>query len=287
MGPLMAVGIANPCVSGLWGTGSGKDGIEMTHVGGQERVVVITGAGSGIGRAAARLFAEEGYAVVVSDIDGERASVVAEEIRTACGDAVGYQLDIRSEPQVRAVVASVLNGCGRLDVLFNNAGIGPSASGKARMASAVDTPEDAWDAVLATNLKGPFLVLKHVIPVMIGHGGGSIINNASINGLVAVPGADAYTASKGGLIALTRVLAADWGPKGVRVNVICPGPVDTPMNRPWLEDASKAAYLTSSCPLGRVATPEEVARVALFLASDAASYINGAVIPVDGGWTAR
>jgi NAD(P)-dependent dehydrogenase (short-subunit alcohol dehydrogenase family) len=259
----------------------------MTNDGGRKRVVVITGAGSGIGRAAARLFAEDGYAVVVSDVDGDKASMVAEEIRALGADAVGYQLDIRSEPQVRAMVASVLASYGRLDVLFNNAGIGPSATGKARMASVVDTPEEAWDTVLSTNLKGPFLVLKHVIPVMVDHGGGSIINNASINGLVAVPGADAYTASKGGLIALTRVLAADWGPKGVRVNVICPGPVDTPMNRPWLEDAAKAAYLTSSCPLGRVATPEEVAGVALFLASGAASYLNGAVIPVDGGWTAR
>lgn len=259
----------------------------MTNRGGRPRLVVITGAGSGIGRAAAHAFAGEGYAVVVSDIDGEKAASVAEEVRARGPDAVGYQLDVRSEVQVRAVIGNVLDRYGGIDALFNNAGIGPSATGTTRMASIIDTPAEAWDAVLETNLKGPFLVLKHVIPAMVAAGGGAIINNASINGLVAVPGADAYTASKGGLIALTRVLAADWGPKGVRVNVICPGPVDTPMNRPWLEDSAKAAYLTSSCPLGRVATPEEVASVALFLASGLASYVNGAVIPVDGGWTTR
>jgi NAD(P)-dependent dehydrogenase (short-subunit alcohol dehydrogenase family) len=128
---------------------------------------------------------------------------------------------------------------------------------------------------------------KHAIPIMVKQGGGVIINTSSINGLVALSGADAYTASKGGLIALTRVLASDWGPKGIRVNCICPGGVDTPMVAGAMADPQTAEYLQMNSPLGRVARPEEIAQVALFLASDAASYVNGAIIPVDGGWTAR
>ena len=128
---------------------------------------------------------------------------------------------------------------------------------------------------------------KHAIPVMVRQGGGVIINNASINALVAMPGADAYTAAKGGIVALTRVLASDWGPKGVRVNCICPGGVDTPMIAPVLQDPQVRAAMEANCPLGRVASPEEIARVALFLASDDSSYVNGVILPVDGGWTAR
>jgi NAD(P)-dependent dehydrogenase (short-subunit alcohol dehydrogenase family) len=251
-----------------------------------QRVVLITGAASGIGRAAARLFSQNGATVLVVDQDAEGASAVAEEICAGSGEALACQTDVSSETQVKSMVELALDRYGRVDVLFNNAGIGPSASERFRMASVVDTPEDAWDSILAVNLKGPFLTCKHVIPGMVKRGGGVIIINSSINGLVAIPGADAYTASKGGLIALTRVLAADWGPKGIRANVICPGPVDTPMNKPWLDDPAKVAYFTASCPMRRVASAEEIAAVAVFLASEAASYINGAVIPVDGGWTA-
>lgn len=251
------------------------------------RIVLITGAGSGIGRAAARLFSAQGDAVVLADVDGEAALAVTKEITNASGEALACEVDVSAEPQVRSMVHQAVDRYGRIDVLFNNAGIGPSASSRIRMTHVIDTPADAWDTVLAINLKGPFLACKHTIPVMLENGRGVIINNSSINGLVAIPGADAYTASKGGLIALTRVLAVEWGPEGIRVNVICPGPVDTPMNRPWMEDASKVAFFAANCPLGRVAVPEEIARVAVFLASDAASYINGAVLPVDGGWTAN
>lgn len=252
-----------------------------------QRVVLITGAASGIGRAAAQLFSDTGAAIVAIDVDGPGVTTVAQEISAAGGEAVAHEVDISSEHQVRSMVDLVLDRYGRIDVLFNNAGIGPSASSRFQMASVVDTSEYAWDAILAINLKGPFLTCKHVIPVMVEQGCGVIINNSSINGLVAIPGADAYTASKGGLIALTRVLASDWSAQGIRVNVICPGPVDTPMNRPWLEDPQKVTFFMDSCPMGRVASAEEIARVAVFLASDAASYINGAVIPIDGGWTAR
>jgi meso-butanediol dehydrogenase / (S,S)-butanediol dehydrogenase / diacetyl reductase len=250
------------------------------------RVALITGAASGIGRAAAQLFAEAGASVIVADRDVDSAHAVTEELVSAGRDAIAAKVDISDEASVATMVTRTVERFGTVDVLFNNAGVGPSATQRWTMANVVETPAEAWDAILAINLKGPALVSKYVIPVMLKQRRGVIVNNASINGLVAVPGADAYTAAKGGLVALTRAMASEWGPHGIRVNCLCPGPVDTPMNAPWLQDAAKVAFFQSSCPLGRVATPEEVAYVALFLASDAATYMNGAVIPVDGGWTA-
>jgi NAD(P)-dependent dehydrogenase (short-subunit alcohol dehydrogenase family) len=172
-------------------------------------------------------------------------------------------------------------------VLFNNAAVGFSARSRFTMAGVVDTPADHWDAIVAINLKGPALCCKYILPVMAEQGGGVVINNASINGLVAMPGADAYTAAKGGVVALTRVWAADWGPKGIRVNCICPGGVDTPMIQEILADADGARAAADGVPLGRIAQPREIADVAVFLASGAASYVNGVVLPVDGGWTAK
>jgi NAD(P)-dependent dehydrogenase (short-subunit alcohol dehydrogenase family) len=253
----------------------------------RDKVAIITGGGSGQGRAASLLFAREGARVVVADWNAESAERTVGEIRAAGGQAVATHADVSHEADVQDMIRTALDSFGRLDVLFNNAGIGFSATDRYRMASVVDTPEEAWDAILAINLKGPALGCKHAIPVMVERGGGAIVNNASINGLVALSGADAYTAAKGGVVALTRVLAADWGPKGIRVNCICPGPVETPMIAGVLTDPQVLAYMQGNCPLGRVARPEEIAQVALFLASDAASYVNGVIIPVDGGWTAR
>ena len=251
------------------------------------RVAVVTGGGSGQGKATCRLFAQEGASVVVADWNYESAQEVAASIADAGGRAVAVHVDVSREEDVMKMVDMTLNKFGRLDILFNNAGIGFSATHRYKMASIVDTPEEDWDAILAINLKGVAMCCKHTIPIMVRQGRGSIINNASINALVAMPGADAYTAAKGGVVALTRVLANDWGPKGVRVNCICPGPVDTPMIAPVLKDPQVREILETNCPLGRVASPDEIARVALFLASDDASYVNGVILPVDGGWTAR
>lgn len=253
----------------------------------ERQVIVITGAASGIGKSAAEGFGRQGSVVVIADTDGERAERVGNELSASSGEAFPWELDVSNESEVVGMVEAVLRKYGRIDVLFNNAGVGPSASHRFRMGSVVETPEDAWDAILAINLKGTFLTTKHILPVMASEGRGCVINNSSINGLVGIEGADAYTAAKGGLIALTRVLAVEWASKGVRVNAICPGPVDTPMNQPWLDDPDRMRFFENSCPLGRVARPQEIANVVLFLASGAASYINGAVIPVDGGWTAR
>lgn len=251
------------------------------------RVAVVTGGGSGQGKATCRLFAQEGASVVVADWNYESAQEVAASIADAGGRAVAVHVDVSREEDVMKMVDMTLKKFGRLDILFNNAGIGFSATHRYKMASIVDTLEEDWDAILAINLKGVAMCCKHTIPIMVRQGRGSIINNASINALVAMPGADAYTAAKGGVVALTRVLANDWGPKGVRVNCICPGPVDTPMIAPVLKDPQVREILETNCPLGRVASPDEIARVALFLASDDASYVNGVILPVDGGWTAR
>jgi meso-butanediol dehydrogenase / (S,S)-butanediol dehydrogenase / diacetyl reductase len=251
------------------------------------KVAVITGGASGQGQAACRLFAQAGARVVVADWNGTGAEQTAEEIRAAGGEAVAVPADISREADVEAMIQKALDQFGRLDILFNNAGVGYSSSDRFKMANVVETPEHAWDAILAINLKGAAMACKHAIPAMAAQGGGAIINNASINGLVGLPGADAYTAAKGGVVALTRILAVDWGPRGIRVNCICPGAIDTPMIAPALADQQVVEYFVTNCPLGRLGRPDEIAQVALFLASDAASYVNGAIIPVDGGWTAR
>ncbi len=251
------------------------------------KVAVITGAASGQGHAAALLFAAEGARVVVADVNEEGAEKTAEGIRASNGEAVAVGADVSREAEVEATIQRAVDEYGGLDILFNNAGVGHSAADRLTMASVVETPEEDWDAILAINLKSVAMACKHAIPIMVENGGGAIVNNASINALVALSGADAYTAAKGGIVSLTRVLAVDWGPRNVRVNCICPGGVDTPMLAPALADEQVSNFLRESTPLGRLAKPEETARVALFLASDEASYLNGAIIPVDGGWTAR
>jgi meso-butanediol dehydrogenase/(S,S)-butanediol dehydrogenase/diacetyl reductase len=248
---------------------------------------IITGAASGQGKAAARLFSQAGARLIIADWNTDGAQETVREIRESGGEAFAVQTDVSREADVKVMIQAALDHFKRLDVLFNNAGIGFSSSGRFTMASVVDTPEEHWDAILAINLKSVAMGCKHAIPVMVQQGGGVIVNNASINGLVALSGADAYTAAKGGIVALTRVLASDWGPKGIRVNCICPGGVDTPMVAGVLADPQVMQQFQSNCPLGRVARPEEIAQVALFLASDASSFVNGAIIPVDGGWTAR
>jgi NAD(P)-dependent dehydrogenase (short-subunit alcohol dehydrogenase family) len=252
-----------------------------------DKVAAITGAAGGQGQAAARLFAQEGARLVVTDIDKEGAEKTAEQIRDAGGEAIALRTDVSREEEVAEMIRVTVDEFGTLDVLFNNAGVGYSATDRLTMASVVDTPEEDWDSILAINLKSVAMGCKHAIPVMVENGGGAIVNNASINALVGLSGADAYTAAKGGIVALTRVLAVDWGPSGVRVNCICPGGVETPMIAPVLEEEQVLGFMRESTPLGRLARPEETAQVALFLASDEASYVNGAIVPVDGGWTAR
>jgi NAD(P)-dependent dehydrogenase (short-subunit alcohol dehydrogenase family) len=247
-----------------------------------DRTALITGAASGIGRESALRFAGEGARVVVADRDeaGGRATVAA--ITDAGGQAIFAQLDVTQSAEVEAAVALAESTYGALHVLFNNAGVFPADDG-----SPVDTPEEVFERVLAVNLKGVFLGCKHGIPALLRAGGGSIINTASF---VAVVGAAtsqiAYTASKGGVLAMTREIAVEYARRGIRANALCPGPVNTPLLEELLADPAARERRMVHVPMGRLAEASEIARAALFLASDDAAYVNGATFLVDGGITA-
>lgn len=252
----------------------------------REAVVFVTGAASGQGKATVRLFAEEGATVIVADRHGAAAEEAAAELRDAGHSALAVTVDVSDAEAVRAAFDAVVTAYGRVDVLVNNAAVGFSENSRLTMGNVVDTPLDHWNAILAINLTGPALCAKAVLPLMAEQGSGVIINIASINGLVGLTGADAYTATKGGLIALTRSIAAEWSPRGIRVNCICPGGVDTPMIQAITDNPEAKRAMSATSLLGRLATPEEIAAVSVFLASPLAGYVNGAVLPVDGGYTA-
>jgi len=246
------------------------------------RTALITGAASGIGREAARLFAREGAYVVVADRERAAGEAAAAEIEADGGRAVFVPVDVSRAVEVEAVVAEAERTFGALHVVFNNAGIFPAAD-----ASPVDTPEETWDRVMGVNLKGVFLGCKYAIPALLRAGGGSIVNTASF---VAVMGAAtsqiAYTASKGGVLAMTREIAVEYARQGIRANALCPGPVNTPLLQELLADPAARARRLVHVPMGRLAEAGEVARAALFLASDDASYVNGATFLVDGAISA-
>jgi NAD(P)-dependent dehydrogenase (short-subunit alcohol dehydrogenase family) len=248
----------------------------------QDKVTVITGAGSGMGRVAARMFAAEGARLVLADVSAETAEDAAREVREAGGKAIGFAADVSREADAEAMVDAAVDAYGRLDVLYNNAGVMPAADH-----SVVDTDVDTWDKVMAVNVRGVFLGCKHAIPHMIESGGGSIVNIASFVALVgcSVP-QDAYTASKGAVLSLTRSLAVQFGPNGIRTNAICPGPIETPLLMDWLvkDEEAKRIRLARN-PTGRFGKPEEIVALAVYLASDESRFTNGASLVVDGGIT--
>ncbi len=245
-----------------------------------DKVCVITGAGSGMGRVAATMFAGEGARVVVADANATAADETVATVTGAGGRAIAIRTDVSQEADARAMVEAAVDTFGRIDVLYNNAGIMPEADH-----SVIDTDVDTWDRVMAVNVRGVFLGCKHAIPHMAAQGSGSIINIASFVALLgcSVP-QDAYTASKGALLSLTRSLAVQFGPRGVRTNAICPGPVETPLLMDWLlkDEAAKNLRLARN-PTGRFGRPEEVVNMALYLASDESRWTNGASLVVDGG----
>jgi NAD(P)-dependent dehydrogenase (short-subunit alcohol dehydrogenase family) len=248
----------------------------------RDKVAFITGAGAGMGREAAVLFAEEGARVVVADIDGAAAAETVKKAEAAGGQALAVTGDVAVEADVARMIAAGVERFGALHVLYNNAGV----LWKDRDRSVLETDEKWWDRVMAINLKSVFWVTKHGIPHLKAAGGGSIIMMGSVSALAGFTRAqDAYTAAKGALISLTKSLAIQFARDNIRCNVIHPGIVDTPLQAPYLTDAIRKEFETG-IPLGRIAQPREIACVALFLASDESSFMTGAELVVDGGFTA-
>src|SRR5512132_681234 len=246
------------------------------------KVALITGAGMGMGRAASILFAEEGARIVVCDVDAPAAEKTADLVTQAGGAALAVVGDVAVEADVARMVADGVRRFGALHVLYNNAGV----LWKDRDRSVLETDDKWWDRVMAINLKSVFWVTKHGIPHLRAAGGGSIILIGSVSALAGFTRAqDAYTAAKGALISLTKSLAIQFAKDQIRCNVIHPGIVDTPLQAPYLTDAIRKGFETG-IPLGRIAQPREIAYVALFLASNESSFMTGAELVVDGGFTA-
>jgi len=244
------------------------------------KVALITGGASGIGRATAMLFAQEGASVAIADINVERGQATVAEIEAAGGKAIFIPCDVTRGEDCRAAVEQTVAVYGRLDILFNNAGI-------IRRADVVTTTEEEWDRVMAVNVKSVFLMSKYAIPHLEQAGGGAIINTSSGWGLKGGGNAVSYCASKGAVTNMTRAMAIDHGSKNIRVNAICPGDTDTPMLRDEARQLgqSEADFMADSAarPLRRFAQPVEIAQAVLYLASDDASYVTGAALVVDGG----
>ncbi len=246
------------------------------------KVSIITGGGSGMGRVAAELFAKEGASVVVADFSEAAGEAAVARVRAAGGTASFVRVDVSSEDDARAMVQHAVATYGRVDTLYNNAGIMPEADH-----SVIDTDVPTWDQVMAVNVRGVFLGCKYAIPQMLKQGSGSIINVASFVAILgcSVP-QDAYTASKGAVLALTRSLAVQFAGRGVRSNSISPGPVETPLLMEWLlkDEAAKQLRLARN-PSGRFGRPEEIVHAAIYLASDESRWTNGANFVIDGGIT--
>jgi NAD(P)-dependent dehydrogenase (short-subunit alcohol dehydrogenase family) len=248
------------------------------------KVALITGGGSGMGRLASTVFAREGARIVVTEIAEAAGNETVAAVRAAAGQAVFVRTDVSKDADVAAAVRAGEREFGRVNVLYNNAGIFPADDG-----SVVDLSEATWDLVMNVNLKSIYLVCKHGIPALLRAGGGSIVNIASFVALVGctVP-QDAYTASKGGVIALTKSLAVQFGPKGVRTNAICPGPIETPLLTSWLLTNPEAKQVRlNRIPMGRFGRPDDIVNLGLYLASDESSWTNGAVMVADGGITSN
>jgi NAD(P)-dependent dehydrogenase (short-subunit alcohol dehydrogenase family) len=249
----------------------------------KDKVALITGGTSGIGEATALLFAKEGAKVAVTGRNADRGAKVADAIKGSSGQGCFIRTDVRSVNECRAAVDQIVRQFGRLDILFNNAGVYFAHD-------ALECSEEEWDMQIDVNLKGTFLMSKFALPQMISQASGVIVNNSSGWGLVGGDKAVAYCASKGGVVLLTKAMAVDHGRQGIRINCICPGDVDTPM---LPEDANFRglkwdAYLAGAAnrPMGRVGTADEIAKAVLFLASDDSSFMTGAALVVDGGGTA-
>ncbi|MBK9750915.1 MAG: SDR family oxidoreductase [Chloroflexi bacterium] len=245
-----------------------------------EKVILVTGGASGIGRETALALAGEGARVVVSDVNAALGAETAEQIQAAGGGAIFVPCDVSKAEQVRALIAATDETYGHLDGAFNNAGVGGV------MATTADQGEAAWDQVINVNLKGVWLCMKYELPLLLKSGGGVIVNTASVAGLVGFPYASAYDASKHGVIGLTKTAALEYAAQNIRVNAICPGFTDTPMVRDMVQVAPHMQRRVTGNPMRRLGTVQEIAETVVWLLSHKASFITGQAIAIDGGLTA-
>jgi NAD(P)-dependent dehydrogenase (short-subunit alcohol dehydrogenase family) len=246
------------------------------------KVALITGAGNGMGRVASVLFAQEGARIVVADWSEDGGAETVAAVEAAGGEATFVKVDVAKAEQVEAMVAAAMDRFGALHVLYNNAGIFPADDG-----GVTETPEPTWDRVMEVNLKGVWLGCKYGVPAMLASGGGSIVNVASFVALMGAATAQiAYTASKGGVLAMTREIAVEYGRQNIRANSLCPGPIATPMLEELMSDPERKQRRLVHIPMGRLGSASELAKAALFLASDESSFMTGAQLVVDGGITA-
>jgi len=244
------------------------------------KVAIVTGAAGGIGRESARLFAERGASVVVADINLPGAHETVDIITAGRGAAIAVQVDVASSASVKAMVETTIATYGRLDIAYNNAGI------KGADETVVDMPEEVWSAGISIMLDGVFFCMKHEIPEMLKVGGGAIINTSSGAGLIGVARFSNYVAAKHGVIGLTKAAALEYITQGIRINAICPGTARSQMVDEWMQGSAEAeASVAALHPIGRIAGPEEIAEAAVWLASDAASFVVGTAMSVDGGYT--
>ena len=242
------------------------------------KVALVTGGSRGIGRATALLFAQSGAKVVIGDIDPAGNETV-ETIKRDGGEAIFVKTDVSNEEDVKNLIATAVKTYGGLHCAFNNAGVLPPT------VALVEMEESTFDQTLAVDLKGVFLSMKHEIAHMLQSGGGAIVNTASIAGLIAEPGISAYVAAKHGVIGLSKAAAVEYASKGIRVNALAPGLVNTAMTKAWFDDPNMSAYFTANTPIGRVSQPAEIAGMVLFLCSDFASFAVGQTFVIDGGYT--
>jgi len=245
----------------------------------KDKVAIVTGGGSGIGREIALLFAGEGARLSVADYVAETGEDTVRRIREGGGEAIFIKADVSQAIDAERVVRQTVEKYGKLDILCNNAGI------LGRVASVGEAAEENWDRVITVNLKSVFLCSKYAVGEMMKGGGGVIINSSSTMGLVGLPGNTAYSASKGGVIQFTKTMALEYASSNIRVNCVCAGWIDTPMNE--ILDEKILRWTVRETPMGRLGKPEEVAQAALYLASDESSFVTGTALVVDGGWLAK
>jgi NAD(P)-dependent dehydrogenase (short-subunit alcohol dehydrogenase family) len=246
------------------------------------QVALVTGAAKGMGLETARMFAESGASVVLADLDGDLAAKEAERIVGEGGTAIGIACDVADEAQVAAMVERTVAAFGRLDMAFNNAGI------QAPPCDAADEPAETFDRVNAINLRGVWACMKHELHQMRDQGSGAVVNCSSLGGLVGLPGRAAYHAAKHGVIGLTRSAALEYAPRGIRINAICPGTIETPMVIDMIAKGElSVADAVANQPIGRLGRSDEIAAAVLWLASPASSLVTGVALPVDGGYTAQ